>query len=72
MSIPLIYLDNKHQYKDIYYPISTKEIVRTEQILIDSSDILSELCHISKNLWNEANYAVRQLFIKTEIISDNI
>lgn len=48
--------------QDIYYPVGTKEITRTEQIWIGSDDILPELCHTSKNLWNEANYIVRQLF----------
>jgi len=51
---------------DIYYPVSTKEIVRTEQIWIESIDILNELCHISKNLWNESNYVIRQLFTQKD------
>ena len=38
-------------------------LTRTEQIWLDSSNILRELCHFSKNLWNEANYQVRQEFI---------
>jgi putative transposase len=59
--IPLIQ-DNK----DIYCPVSTKEIVRTEQIWIESTDILSDLCHASKNLWNESNYVVRQLFTQKD------
>ncbi len=53
-------------YRDIYYPIGTKEIVRTEQIWIEPIDILPELCHTSKNLWNEANYIVRQLFTEKD------
>lgn len=48
---------------DIYYPISTRDIIRTEQIWIKSHDILPDLCHTSKNLWNEANYVVRQLYL---------
>ncbi len=67
MSIPLIYQDIR--IGDIYYPIGTKEIVRTEQIWIDNEEsisILSELCHISKNLWNESNYVVRQLFTQKD------
>lgn len=52
--------------KDIYYPVSTKEIVRTEQIWIESADIIYDLCHISKNLWNESNYVVRQLFTQKD------
>lgn len=39
------------------------EVIRTEQIWLKPNDRLSELCHISKNLWNEANYEVRQEFI---------
>lgn len=64
MSIPLIY-----RQQDIYYPVSTKEIVRTEQIWIDDEeliDVLFNLCHISKNLWNEADYIVRQLFTEKD------
>lgn len=38
------------------------ELIRTEQIRLDSNKTLSELCHYSKNLWNEANYQVRQGF----------
>jgi hypothetical protein len=52
--------------QDIYYPIGTKEIVHTEQIMIEPIDILSELCRISKNLWNEANYVIRQLFTQKD------
>lgn len=62
--IPLIYQD-----KDIYYPVGYKEVIRTEQIWIDDEEfisILSELCRISKNLWNEANYIVRQLFTEKD------
>ncbi len=60
--IPLI-SDNKN---DIYYPVSTKEIVRTEQLWIEPTAILSDLCHTSKNLWNESNYVVRQLFTQKD------
>lgn len=56
---------------DIYYPVSTKEIVRTEQIWIESIDILNELCHMSKNLWNESNYVVRQLFTQKDKEGNN-
>ncbi len=38
-------------------------LVRTEQIWMNQDDVISSLCHFSKNLWNEANYAVRQEFI---------
>jgi putative transposase len=38
------------------------ELIRTEQIWLEPNDNLSELCHYSKNLWNEANYQIRQKF----------
>ena len=34
--------------------------IRTEQINLPQSDNLSHLCHLSKNLFNEGNYIVRQ------------
>lgn len=37
-------------------------LIRTEQISIKCTEELSNLCHISKNLWNEANYLIRQEF----------
>ena len=41
------------------------EVVRTDQIWLNPEDSLSKLCHFSKNLWNEANYQVRQEFFTT-------
>ncbi len=38
------------------------DLIRTEQIRIESNDTLSNLCHLSKNLYNEANYIIRQEF----------
>ncbi len=38
-------------------------IIRTEQIRINQTPELSSLCHLSKNLYNEANYLIRQEFI---------
>lgn len=38
-------------------------LIRTEQIQIKHNEALSKLCHYSKNLWNEANYIIRQEFI---------
>jgi putative transposase len=38
-------------------------LTRTEQIWLEPNETLSQLCHYSKNLWNEANYQVRQEFI---------
>jgi len=37
-------------------------LVRTEQIKIDGTKELSTLCHLSKNLWNEADYLCRQAY----------
>jgi len=42
-------------------------LVKTEQIWMNLDDVISSLCHFSKNLWNEANYAVRQEFINNHI-----
>jgi len=53
MSIPLMYREE------------TDYLPRTEQIWIKYNDTLSKLCHYSKNLYNEANYIVRQEFIKS-------
>ncbi len=39
-------------------------IVRTEQTWIKSHQTISSLCHLSKNLYNESNYIVRQEFFK--------
>ncbi len=39
-------------------------VIRTEQIELNPNDTLSELCHYSKNLWNEANYTLVKLYIK--------
>ena len=39
-------------------------ITRTEQISIKPYQRLSWLCHLSKNLYNESNYMVRQEFFK--------
>jgi len=40
-------------------------IKRTEQIWMRSDENISSLCHLSKNLYNEANYLIRQEFFKT-------
>ncbi len=37
-------------------------ITRTEQVWLKSSEALSRLCHLSKNLYNEGNYLIRQEF----------
>ena len=38
------------------------QLIRTEQIQIDGTDELSVLCHLAKNLWNEALYPMRQAY----------
>lgn len=40
-------------------------IIRTEQIWIKENDTISKFCHISKNLYNETNYAIRQEFFNS-------
>ncbi|MHA2318000.1 MAG: RNA-guided endonuclease InsQ/TnpB family protein [Candidatus Hodarchaeales archaeon] len=40
-------------------------MTRTEQIWIKPNRILSRLCHLSKNLYNESNYQIRQEFFKS-------
>jgi putative transposase len=37
-------------------------VIRTEQIKINGTPELHTLCHLSKNLYNEANYVIRQEF----------
>ncbi len=41
-------------------------ITRTEQIWIKPQQKISWLCHLSKNLYNEGNYQIRQEFFKTK------
>lgn len=38
------------------------KVIRTERIWLKSTKKLKHLCHISKTLFNEANYLVRQAF----------
>ena len=35
------------------------KVIRTEQIWLKPNDVISNLCHLSKNLWNQANYIVK-------------
>jgi putative transposase len=41
-------------------------LIRTEQIRINKTKELSSLCHLSKNLYNEANYLVREAYFLNE------
>ena len=41
------------------------KVTRTEQIWLKSDETIANLCHISKNLYNEGNYAIRQKFFNS-------
>ena len=45
------------------------KVKRTEQIYIGKDGNVSGLCHISKNLFNQTNYILRQQFIKKEAMT---
>ena len=45
------------------------KVKRTEQIYIGENETISKLCHISKNLYNQSNYVLKQQFIKKEKLS---
>ena len=40
------------------------KVTRTEQIWMKDDETITNLCHISKNLYNEANYTIRQEFFE--------
>ena len=42
---------------------------RTEQIYIRDNETISMVCHLSKNLFNQANYILRQQFMKGETMT---
>lgn len=42
------------------------KIKRTEQIYISGNDTISYMCHISKNLFNQTNYILRQQLFNKE------
>ena len=42
---------------------------RTEQIYIRDNEAISMMCHLSKNLFNQTNYILRQQFMKGEPMS---
>ncbi|WP_393972264.1 transposase [Oxyplasma meridianum] len=46
------------------------KIIRTEEIYIKSTDIISKMCHYSNNLYNQANYVLRQQFFNKEKLLD--
>jgi len=45
------------------------EVKRTEQIYIGENGTISKLCHVSKNLYNQTNYVLKQQFLKKEKLS---
>ncbi|OWP56961.1 MAG: transposase [Thermoplasmatales archaeon B_DKE] len=42
------------------------KVRRTEQIFLRENETISHMCHLSKNLYNQANYILRQQFINKE------
>ena len=42
------------------------KVTRTEQIYIGYDEHISRLCHLSKNLYNQSNYLLRQQFMNRE------
>ena len=45
------------------------KVIRTEQIFIRDNGEVSKMCHLSKNLFNQANYIIRNQFFKKETMS---
>jgi len=45
------------------------KIRRTEQIYLRENDTISHMCHLSKNLYNQVNYILRQQFINKETLT---
>jgi transposase, IS605 OrfB family, central region len=48
------------------------KVKRTEQIYIGKNETISKLCHISKNLYNQTNYVLKQQFLKKEKLSSYV
>ncbi|MEM3986778.1 MAG: transposase, partial [Candidatus Methanomethylicia archaeon] len=42
------------------------KVKRTERIWIEPNENIKKLCHLSKNLYNEANYIIRQEFFNNK------
>ena len=45
------------------------KIIRTEQVFIRDNGAISIMCHISKNLFNQTNYILRNQFFSNEKMS---
>ncbi|MGC8630289.1 MAG: RNA-guided endonuclease TnpB family protein, partial [Thermoplasmata archaeon] len=42
------------------------KVIRTEHIYIRENSTISGLCHLSKNLYNQVNYVLRQQYLNHE------
>jgi len=53
--------NNKPLYKlkHIYYKKTKMKLTRTEQIWMKGNETISNLCHLSKNLFNQGNYIIK-------------
>ena len=45
---------------------SVMKVKRTEQIYLKENELVSMMCHYSKNLYNQTNYSLRNQFINHE------
>ena len=45
------------------------KVTRTEQIFLKENETISRMCHLSKNLYNQANYILRNQFRKHEKVT---
>ena len=45
------------------------KVKRTEQIYVGYNENISNMCHLSKNLFNQVNYILRQQFMKRETMT---
>ena len=49
------------------------EVIRTEQIHLKPDINIASMCHLANNLYNEANYLIRQRYFKyQEFLNYNI
>ena len=45
------------------------KVTRTEQIYLKENETISKMCHLSKNLYNQVNYILRNQFLNHEKLS---
>ena len=46
------------------------EVTRTETIIVSTNESLGNICHLAKNLYNKANYLIRQhFFISKKVLT---